>query len=177
MITNNLPGRKFKALVNLTLVVKALLSYPLPYYAAACLVESAFFKKGPTDDKPHGEGPQPLPTCWERDGEYRVWAVALRVLLILFTLITAISIPHFALLMSLIGSFTGTMLSFVWPCYFHMKLKWDTLEFHTITWEVFIICCGVSCGVVGIYRSFSALLEQYHIPMTYPVYPGQAGQG
>lgn len=84
------------------------------------------------------------------------------------------SIPHFALLMGLIGNFTGAMLSFVWPCYFHMTLKWDTLELRTITWEVFIICIGLFCGVIGIITSFTALVEAYHLPLPYPgQYPVQ----
>ncbi|RWS06257.1 vesicular inhibitory amino acid transporter-like protein [Dinothrombium tinctorium] len=167
VITNNLPTRGFKMIVNLTLVAKALLSYPLPFYAAAALLESAFFRGKPTDEHPHGEGPQPFPTCWERDGDFRVWAVSLRVLLVLVTLLFAISIPHFAILMGLIGSFTGTMLSFVWPCYFHMRLKWDTLQFSTIVWEVFIICIGVVCGIIGIVTSFNALIDAYHLPLPY----------
>lgn len=167
VITNNLPTHGFKAFINLVLVVKALLSYPLPYYASACLIETTFFRGKPTEYRPDGEGPQPFASCWTRDGDYRVWAVALRVGLVLFTLVMAVSIPHFALLMGLIGSFTGTMLSFVWPCYFHMKLKWDTLTTETKVWECSIIFIGVTCGIIGIYTSFSALVEAYHLPLPY----------
>uniref|UniRef100_A0A6G1S665 Vesicular inhibitory amino acid transporter n=1 Tax=Aceria tosichella TaxID=561515 RepID=A0A6G1S665_9ACAR len=159
VITNNLPTRGFKALVNLTLVVKALLSYPLPYYAAAHLLEISFFKRKPTEAHPEGEGPQPFNSMWTRDGEYRVWAVALRVTLVMVTMFAAISIPHFALLLGFIGSFTGTMLSFVWPCYFHMYLRWNELDQKTIAWEIFIICLGVFFGVTGMYSSFTGLLE------------------
>lgn len=45
VITNNLPTRGFKALVNLTLVVKALLSYSLPYYAAAHLLRDQLLQE------------------------------------------------------------------------------------------------------------------------------------
>ncbi len=89
VITNNLPTRGFKMMVNLTLVIKALLSYPLPYYAASSLLESAFFRGKPTDERPDGEGPQPCPSCWARDNDLRVWAVALRVMLVLFTMFMA----------------------------------------------------------------------------------------
>jgi len=42
-VVNNLdPG--LKTLVNLILVVKALLSYPLPYYAACELLEKELFQ-------------------------------------------------------------------------------------------------------------------------------------
>jgi len=159
VITNNLPTRGFKALVNLTLVIKALLSYPLPYYAAAHLLEISFFKRRPTEAHPEGEGPQPFPSMWTRDGEYRVWAVALRVTLVMVTMFAAISIPHFALLLGFIGSFTGTMLSFLWPCYFHMKLRWNELETQTIVWEISIICIGIFFGITGMYSSFMGLLE------------------
>lgn len=159
VITNDLPTRGFKALVNLTLVVKALLSYPLPYYAAAHLIEIGLFKRRPTEEQPDGEGDQPFSSLWTRDGEYRVWAVGLRVTLVMITMFAAISIPHFALLLGFIGSFTGTMLSFVWPCYFHMYLRWNELELHTIVWEITIICLGVFFGLTGMYSSFIGLLE------------------
>lgn len=67
--------------------------------------------------------------------------------------------------MGLIGSFTGMMLSFVWPCYFHMKLKWNDLDIRVIGWEIFIIFTGVVCGIIGIITSFTALVETYHLPL------------
>lgn len=158
VITNNLPTKGFKCLVNLILVIKALLSYPLPYFAAANLLESALFQ---------GQPKTRFPSCMAQDGELRIWAVALRVLLVIFTMLLAITIPHFAILMGLIGSFTGTMLSFVWPCYFHMKLKLNEMTKCNIAWEIFIISIGVICGVIGIYSSAKALVAAYHIPLPY----------
>ena len=38
-ISNNLPSQQFKATLNLILVIKALLSYPLPYFATAKIME------------------------------------------------------------------------------------------------------------------------------------------
>ncbi|KAG8185198.1 hypothetical protein JTE90_025870 [Oedothorax gibbosus] len=159
VITNNLPTKGFKVIVNLILVVKALLSYPLPYFAAANLIEAALFQ---------GQPKTKFPSCLAQDGELRIWAVALRVLLVIVTMLLAITIPHFALLMGLIGSFTGTMLSFVWPCYFHMKLKRNDMTRPQVVWEVFIICIGVFCGIIGIYSSAKALVAAYHIPLPYP---------
>ena len=42
VITNNLPNASFKLLVNVILSTKALLSYPLPFYAAVGLLEDTF---------------------------------------------------------------------------------------------------------------------------------------
>ena len=43
VIVNNIDGF-FKIIVNLILVAKALLSYPLPYYAACDLIEKEMFQ-------------------------------------------------------------------------------------------------------------------------------------
>lgn len=158
VITNNLPSGGFRGLVNLTLVVKALLSYPLPYYAAGHLLENTFFKTKPTHSHPAGVGAQPFNSMRTINGKYKLWAIALRILLVLVTLSAAISIPHFALLLGFIGSFTGTMLSFVWPCYFHMYLKWKYLEWRAIFSEIVIICLGVFFGITGMYSSLIGLI-------------------
>lgn len=57
VITNNLPTRGFKGFINIILALKALLAYPLPYFAAANLIETSLFKRKPTENShPHGDG-------------------------------------------------------------------------------------------------------------------------
>ena len=46
-------------------------------------------------------------TCYDDEGYIKVWALSLRLFLVVFTAMMAIGIPHFSLLMALIGSFTG----------------------------------------------------------------------
>ena len=154
VITNNLPNPSFKCFVNLILVVKALLSYPLPYYAAVEIIEKNYFR-----GKPRTVGP----SVWALDGELKVWALALRTVVVLVTILMAIFIPHFALLMGLIGSFTGTMLSFIWPSYFHLKIKAGKLEWGDITYDWFIIFLGFLFGTIGISTSFYKLVEAFQI--------------
>lgn len=43
-ISNSLPNQTFKIIVNLILVLKALFSYPLPYYAIVELLIQNFFR-------------------------------------------------------------------------------------------------------------------------------------
>jgi vesicular inhibitory amino acid transporter len=43
-ISNSLPNQTFKVIINLVLVVKALLSYPLPFYAIVKLLTDNFFR-------------------------------------------------------------------------------------------------------------------------------------
>lgn len=158
VITNNLHGTGFKGLVNFCLVVKAILSYPLPYYAACELLERAFFR---------GKPKSPFPTIWTLDGELKVWGLAWKLGVIVFTIFMAVFIPHFSILMGFIGSFTGTMLSFIWPCYFHINLKGSTLDRQTIIYDCCIIALGVLFGVIGVYDSGSALIKAFEIGLPF----------
>lgn len=98
---------------------------------------------------------------------FQVWGLAFKVGVVVFTVLMAISIPHFAILMGFIGSFTGTMLSFIWPCYFHLKLKRDTLDRGTILYDYFVIFLGVLFGVVGVYDSGTALIKAFEIGLPF----------
>ncbi|XP_037828341.1 vesicular inhibitory amino acid transporter isoform X1 [Lucilia sericata] len=158
VITNNLHSQGFKGLVNVFLVIKAILSYPLPYYAACELLERNFFR-GPPKTK--------FPTIWHLDGELKVWGLGFRVGVIVSTIMMAIFIPHFSILMGFIGSFTGTMLSFIWPCYFHLKIKGHLLDQKEIAKDYIIIGLGVLFGVIGIYDSGNALINAFEIGLPF----------
>ncbi|CAG9124980.1 hypothetical protein JYU34_015289 [Plutella xylostella] len=158
VITNNLRSAGFKGLVNFFLVVKAVLSYPLPYYAACDLLERALFR---------GKPKTIFPVIYALDGELKVWGLAWRLGVIMFTILMAIFCPHFAILMGFIGSFTGTMLSFIWPAYFHLKLKGPQLDSSTIAYDYFIISLGVLFGIIGMYDSGSALIRAFKIGLPF----------
>lgn len=158
VITNNLHSQGFKGLVNVFLVIKAILSYPLPYYAACELLERNFFR-GPPKTK--------FPTIWHLDGELKVWGLGFRVAVIVSTIMMAIFIPHFSILMGFIGSFTGTMLSFIWPCYFHLKIKGHLLDQREMAKDYIIIGLGVLFGVIGIYDSGNALINAFEIGLPF----------
>ncbi|XP_076260170.1 vesicular GABA transporter isoform X2 [Rhynchophorus ferrugineus] len=158
VITNNLHSPGFKGFVNSCLVVKAMLSYPLPYYAACELLERTFFR---------GKPKTPFPTIWDQNGDLKVWGLAWRLGVIIFTILMAYFIPHFQILMGFIGSFTGTMLSFIWPCYFHLKLKGKTLERKTVIFNYFIIYLGFIFGIIGIFDSGKALINAFEIGLPF----------
>ena len=78
------------------------------------------------------------------------WIILSRPLILSFGLLLAIVVPHFGLVMGLVGSFTGTCLCFMFPCIFHMVLKWQELRWYNIAVRVFITVFGFVCGVLGI---------------------------
>ena len=150
---NNLP-EGLKTIVNLILVVKALLSYPLPYYAACELLEKEFFR---------GKPETPFPSIWSLDGELRVWGLGFRVGVVVVTILFAVVIPHFTILMGFIGSFTGCFLSFIWPCIFHLKLRRHTMSYMVMMYDIFIICLGVIFGLLGMFYSGKALKKAFEL--------------
>lgn len=152
VITNNLPNQTMKVIVNVFLVAKALLSYPLPYFATADLLESKFFRGRPDTT---------FPPCFDVAGTLKIWALLLRLSLVVVTMLLAIVVPHFAILMGLIGSFTGNMLSLVWPAYFHLAIKGRRMGYPKMVFDLCIILLGLTCSGLGIYYSFHALVRAF----------------
>lgn len=91
-----------------------------------------------------------FPHLHKDSGYHWVWIIISRPLVLTFGLLMAIVVPHFGLFMGLVGSFTGTCLCFVFPCLFHMVLKWAELKWYNIVVRVSIIIIGLTCGALGI---------------------------
>ena len=169
-VVNNLP-QGLKVVVNLILVVKALLSYPLPYYAACELIEWELFKVNQDANKDsqkaefstflQGKPETRFPTIWSVDGDLKVWGLGFRVAVVVLTILFAIVIPHFTILMGFIGSFTGCCLSFIWPAMFHLKLRRHTMSWMVMVYDIFIVFLGLFFGLTGMYYSGMALKKAF----------------
>lgn len=92
-------------------------------------------------------------SCYGTDKNLREWAVGLRIFLVLFTLFIALSVPYLIEVMGLVGNITGTMLSLIWPAYFHLHLKGHKLNAQDIKANKMIIGGGLFVCVIGIYYS------------------------
>ena len=89
------------------------------------------------------------------------WLLLTRTLLVTLGLFLAVVVPHFGLLMGLVGSFTGTCLSFVFPCVFHLKLKWKELKWYDVALRIFVIIFGLVAGGFGLVFSGRELAKSY----------------
>lgn len=69
-------NQTMKAITNVFLVAKALLSYPLPYFAN--LIESKFYR---------GQPETTFPACFVATGPLKMWALLLRLGLVGFTMV------------------------------------------------------------------------------------------
>lgn len=70
------------------------------------------------------------------------------------------SVPYLLELMGLIGNVTGTMLSFIWPAYFYLKLREKVLTPEEARMNKIVIGLGGIICIVGVYYS---LIELYMV--------------
>ncbi|XP_031549771.1 vesicular inhibitory amino acid transporter-like [Actinia tenebrosa] len=84
-----------------------------------------------------------------------------RLFLLFVTLVTALVVPHFALLLAFFGSMIASLFSFVFPCLFHLKLKGASLSWCIRFCNVSIILLGIFSAVLGTFFSGKALVEIY----------------
>ncbi|XP_020646393.3 vesicular inhibitory amino acid transporter [Pogona vitticeps] len=140
IITDNLPSF-LQTLVNLCLLAKVLLSYPLPFFAVTEILHTYFSPSHKTSFK----------SPW--------LAVVLKSSLLLLTLLMAMFIPHFALLMGLTGNVLGAAMTFLLPSLFHLKLKWEKLMFLEKCADVSVFILGIFCSLAGLVCSVKSLLK------------------
>lgn len=146
VITNNLPGGFYRSVGCILLVINVLFSYAFPMFTVICCITTSVVTQYPTLIESNYLGP---------------FLTFLRLILVLITLLAALLIPHFALLMSFIGNLTGTFLVFIFPPLFYMMLHKGQLPLWQMLLNVGIILFGIGAGIVGIYASGIALVKAY----------------
>uniref|UniRef100_A0A3P9NZ21 Vesicular inhibitory amino acid transporter n=1 Tax=Poecilia reticulata TaxID=8081 RepID=A0A3P9NZ21_POERE len=135
VITDNLPPN-LRPVVNLCLLAKALLSYPLPFYAAAEILQ----------------------TCLLRGERVSCPTLMVRGALLLSSYLLSLLVPRFSLLMGLTGSVTGAAMTLILPCLFHLKLRWGRLAVQDRLIDVSILSLGVVCSVAGVVCSVKRIV-------------------
>uniref|UniRef100_A0A3B5ALS4 Vesicular inhibitory amino acid transporter n=1 Tax=Stegastes partitus TaxID=144197 RepID=A0A3B5ALS4_9TELE len=147
VITDNLPS-DLRPLVNLCLLAKALLSYPLPFYSAAEILQTCVLRDAAVSSySKHGGGGVSRP------------ALVVRGTLLMASYLLALLVPRFSLLMGLTGSVTGAAMTLILPCLFHLRLQWGQLTVKDRLIDVAILTLGVMCSVSGVICSLKRLVE------------------
>ncbi|KAI4885161.1 hypothetical protein NFI96_032518 [Prochilodus magdalenae] len=146
VVSDNLPPA-LRMMVNLCLLAKALLSYPLPFYSAAQLLQSGVLWPD-AGQRQHSDGPE-----WH--------TLVLRATLLLLSFIMALYIPHFSLLMGLTGSVTGAVMTLLLPALFHLQLKWSRLGAGERLLDGVILGLGCVCSLAGVIRSIRGMIHTF----------------
>ncbi|XP_066919578.1 vesicular inhibitory amino acid transporter-like isoform X2 [Clytia hemisphaerica] len=92
---------------------------------------------------------------------YYAWVALTRLVLFASTVGLALLIPYFGILLSLRGCLIGTCLVFVFPCYFHLKLKWQLLSWFQKTVEISLLVIGVVLGLCALYGTITSLVYAF----------------
>ncbi|XP_038877198.1 amino acid transporter AVT1I-like [Benincasa hispida] len=91
----------------------------------------------------------------------RIMSITIRTLLLVTTLIVAMSISFFAYVMAFIGSFAGVVTSILISCMCYLKINHGMGK---LGWElmfiVLIMVTGSSIGVVGTYTSIKEVIKR-----------------
>ncbi|XP_028253679.1 vesicular inhibitory amino acid transporter-like [Parambassis ranga] len=145
VITDNLPS-DLRPLVNLCLLAKALLSYPLPFYSAAEILHTCVLRDVSSSSSHSGRGVSRP-------------ALVVRITLLMTSYLLALLVPRFSLLMGLTGSVTGAAMTLILPCLFHLRLQWGRLAVRERLVDVGILGLGVICSVSGVICSVKRLVE------------------
>ncbi|XP_047140736.1 vesicular inhibitory amino acid transporter [Hydra vulgaris] len=128
---------------TITLVLYTIFNYPLSMFIVSEFVDS-FTEK----------------TAVERIKTlFYLWIVCTRLILVVLSVAAAVFLPYFAATLGIRGSLIGTCLVFIFPCFFHLKLKWRILSCQEKLRSLIILLVGTLIGLGGLFGSIKLLLS------------------
>lgn len=151
IMTLSLPHSPFRVFLSIAVIITALLFYVVPMFTLYHIFENEL-------DIPllRKLGNEPLKCC-----KFCTPKLISRFLIIVASIIVAIFVPHFGLLMSFVGGLTGTCLVYVFPCIFHIKLHYKTLPWYNIMLDTLIILIGIVGCACGVAYSAIQIAKEY----------------
>ncbi|XP_065672865.1 vesicular inhibitory amino acid transporter isoform X2 [Hydra vulgaris] len=135
-------NRSAHVVCSLTTLLYAILNYPLNMFIISEFIDNFIKNTKIKSSVPF----------------FYLWIACTRFILITLTVLVAVFVPYFAVVLGLRGSLIGTCLIFIFPCYFHLKLKWDILSLRQRTWDIFLLTVGILFGAAGLYASVMRLV-------------------
>lgn len=89
-----------------------------------------------------------------------VWKVLSRLICMGFVLLIALLVPHFGLVVSLVGSVRGTAITFVLPTIFYVRLKTHETTKYKQFLSYLTLLCSICAGFFGLFSSVQILLKR-----------------
>ncbi|KAL1200552.1 Amino acid transporter AVT1D [Cardamine amara subsp. amara] len=87
-------------------------------------------------------------------------SICFRTILVTSTLVVALSVPFFAIVAALIGSFLAMLVALIIPCLCYLSILKGKLSTTQIGLCIFIIIFGLVSGCCGTYSAISRLADQ-----------------
>ncbi|XP_024318904.1 amino acid transporter AVT1C [Brachypodium distachyon] len=79
--------------------------------------------------------------------------MCVRTLLVLSTVVVALSFPYFALVMALLGSVFTMLVALILPCACYLSIKWNSVPLWEVVLCIIIILIGICSACIGSYTS------------------------
>lgn len=147
-ISLNLKGES-AAFVQLALCLALYFTYPMMMFPVSDVLEDLIFR----------ESMKPPTTYWP--------SRSFRLFIVLTTATIAYTLPNFGKFLELVGASICTLLGFILPCFFHLKVFGRSeLKIWQYVLDVAIIGIGIFFGVVGTYDAILKLMEKDEDEMT-----------
>ncbi|XP_071734578.1 amino acid transporter AVT1C-like [Rutidosis leptorrhynchoides] len=89
-----------------------------------------------------------------------VYSILIRTGLVLSTLIVALSVPFFGLVLSLIGSLLTMMVTFILPCVCYLSILRGKTTLFQVSFCVLTVVVGLVSSAIGTYTSLSEIFKQ-----------------
>lgn len=163
VVTLNLPTGMILTAVNIVVVILSLSSYTLPMFTVFEILEkdSPWLVTGDIELSSEKE----LKNLDEetKQSYIAIRRTVVRLALVIVTLIMAVSVPHFGLVLSFIGTFTGAFLEMVFPSLFYVILKHERISTVTIVLNILIVGFIMLFMGVGIYFSGMAMVKAFKL--------------
>ncbi|KAG0581553.1 hypothetical protein KC19_4G260800 [Ceratodon purpureus] len=93
--------------------------------------------------------------------DMRFWGTILRTLIVISTVIVALTVPFFGLLMAFIGSFLSASVSIILPCLCYLKIYRQQLPFQEASLVGVLLFFGILVGVGGTFYSLKAIIDNF----------------
>ncbi|XP_050393949.2 uncharacterized protein LOC126811930 [Patella vulgata] len=173
MINGNLPlGSAFSLTVNLCLCIGVVLTFPLMLYPVIELMEIYTFTDGricgpkkkcvieeeglvtSDDSQPLiGDKTSVLPVAAVVSLRIPAWKRnILRTLLVLMAAGLAVLFRNnFAYILAFVGAIGSSLLAYILPCIFHIKLSWSNMSVFIKFKDILLIIVGSCCSIVSCY--------------------------
>ena len=143
-VINNIAPGTIRYLICGLMATEVMCSYAIPLFVVAKMFDKLLLTKS-TNTKV----------------SQIILCVLIRVSLVAMTLAGALLIPDFSVTVAIPGSLCGTFITFIFPCWFHLKLKGVELSWRSILLHILILSFAILCGSLGIFFALKDLVKLY----------------
>lgn len=153
-VSENLPYGPLKSAIDTFLGFNGMFSYALPSFALINIVDKWNLRLIPPCHSTEDYTLSNKELCVNS---------GLRILLVFLSVIVAVMVPEFSLLMAVVGSVSAVALALVFPALFHLNLMRSEMTNVGYVVDVSIIVIGFFSTIFGLFFSVKKLVNVYQL--------------